>query len=57
MKTELTYLLEELENNWDRAQPIQVKDLIKMINKSFEHASKDQQIIEDSMNEIGHDMP
>lgn len=55
MNTELTYLLEELDN-WDEDKPIQVKDLKRMINKSFKKAAKDQQQIEDSMSEIGHDM-
>lgn len=55
MNTELTYLLEELDN-WDEDKPIQVKDLKKMIDKSFKKAAKDQQQIEDSMSEIGHDM-
>lgn len=56
MNTELTYLLEELEFNWDNDKPIQVKDLIKMINKSFKKAAEDQQQIKDSMSEIRHDM-
>lgn len=55
MKSELTYLLEELDN-WDENKPIQVKDLKRMINKSFKQVTKDQQQIEDSMSEIGHDM-
>lgn len=55
MKTELSYLLEELDN-WDENKPIQVKDLKRMINKSFESAYEDHQRIEDSMSEIGHDM-
>ena len=55
MKTELTYLLEELDN-WDENKPIQIKDLKKMIEKSFKKAAEDQQQIEDSMSEIGHDM-
>lgn len=55
MNTELTYLLEELDN-WDEDKPIQVKDLKRMINKSFKQAAEHQQQIEDSMSEIGHDM-
>ena len=55
MNTELTYLLDELYN-WDENKPIQVKDLKRMIIKSFKKAAKDQQQIEDSMSEIGHDM-
>jgi len=52
MKTELTYLLEELDN-WDENKPIQIKDLKKMIEKSFKKAAIDQQQIEDS---IEHNM-
>ena len=55
MNTELTYLLEELDN-WDKDKPIQVKDLKRMIIKSFKKANEHQQQIEDSMSEIGHDM-
>jgi hypothetical protein len=55
MNTELTYLLEELEN-WNNDKPIQVKDLKRMIEKSFKKAAIHQQQIEDSMSEIGHDM-
>lgn len=55
MNTELTYLLEELDN-WDEDKPIQVKDLKRMINKSFKKSAEHQQQIEDSMSEIGHDM-
>jgi len=55
MNTELTYLLEELDN-WNEDKPIQVKDLKRMINKSFKKAKEHQQQIEDSMSEIGHDM-
>ena len=55
MKTELTYLLEELDS-WDNDKPIQVKDLKRMIEKSFNQAAKDEQEIEASMNEIGHNM-
>lgn len=57
MQTELSYLLDELNINWDENKPIQVKDLIKMINKSFKAAEADEKQIQDSMNEIGHDMP
>ena len=56
INTELTYLFEELDN-WDENKPIQVKDLKKMIKKSFIRMSHHQQQIEDSMSEIGHDMP
>jgi hypothetical protein len=55
MNTELNYLLEELDN-WDENKPIQVKDLKRMIEKSFRKAAKEQQQIEDSLSEIGHDM-
>lgn len=55
MNTELTYLLEELDN-WDKDKPIQVKDLKRMIIKSFEAATRHQTQIEQSMSEIGHDM-
>jgi len=55
MKSELTYLLEELELLTDD-EFIQVKDLIKIINKSFKTAERDQEQIENSMSEIGHDM-
>ncbi len=55
MNTELTYLLEELDN-WDENKPIQVKDLKRMITKSFVRANIHQQQIEDSMTSIGHDM-
>ena len=56
MNTELSYLLDELKFNWDEDKPIQVKDLIKMIEKAFKKANQDQQQIEDSMSEIGHNM-
>jgi len=46
MKNEMTYLLEELLN-WDDDKPIQVKDLKRMIEKSFKKAAEDQQLIED----------
>ena len=55
MNSELTYLLEELDN-WDENKPIQVKDLKKMIKKSFKKAAEHEQILEESMNVIGHDM-
>ena len=55
MSTELTYLLDELDN-WDENKPIQVKDLKRMIKKSFEAAARHQAQIEQSMSEIGHDM-
>ncbi len=55
MNTELTYLLEELDN-WDEDKPIQVKDLKRMINKSFKKADEDQQRIENSMSGKGYDM-
>jgi hypothetical protein len=55
MNTELNYLLEELDN-WDKNKPIQVKDLKRMIEKSFKKVAIHQQQIEDSMSEIGHDM-
>lgn len=56
LQTELSYLLDELEN-WDENKPIQVKDLKRMIIKSFKKAADDEKNIEDSMSEIGHDMP
>lgn len=55
MNTELTYLLEELEN-WTDDKVILVQDLKKMINRAFKKAAENQQQIEDSMSEIGHDM-
>ena len=55
MNTELTYLLNELDN-WDENKPIQVKDLKRMIKKAFKQAAKHQQQIDDSKSEIGHDM-
>lgn len=55
MNTELTYLLEELDN-WDENKSIQVKDLKRMIEKAFKQAAEHQQQIDDSMSEIGHDM-
>lgn len=55
MNTELTYLLEEL-NNWDEDKLIQVKDLKRMIEESFKQASIHEQQIENSMSEIGHDL-
>ena len=55
MNIELTYLLEELDN-WDENKSIQVKDLKRMINNSFNKAAEHQQQIEDSMSEIEHDM-
>lgn len=47
MYTELSYLLEELDN-WDDDKPIQVKDLKRMINKAFEKMEKDEQELDDS---------
>ena len=55
MNTELTYLLREL-NNWDEDRPILVKDLKRMIERSFRKEAVDRQQIEDSMSDIGHDM-
>lgn len=55
MKSELTYLLEELDN-WDNNKPIQIKDLKRMIEKSFLQMEKDQNQIEESMSGTGHDM-
>lgn len=54
MNSELTYLLEELDN-WDENKPIQVKDLKRMIEKSFRRADEHAQMINDSMSIIGHD--
>lgn len=48
MNSEMSYLLAELENNWDKHHVITVKDLIKMINKSYEAAEHDRQNIEDN---------
>ena len=56
MKSKLTYLLEELDN-WDKDKPIKVKDLKRMIEKVFIQCVKDEEAIQNSMNEIGHDMP
>lgn len=55
MNSELTYLLDELDN-WDDDKPVQVKDLRRMIKKSFKKQAEDEKEIEDSMNSIGHDM-
>ena len=55
MNTELTYLLKELDN-WDENRPILVKDLKRMIERSFRKEAKDREQIEDSMSDIGHDM-
>ena len=52
MKSELTYLLDELDN-WSDDTPLIVQDLKKMINKSFKQASKDQDDIDNSMDEFG----
>jgi hypothetical protein len=56
MNTELTYLLEELHNNWADNKIITVQILKQMINNSFIKAAQHQNQIEDSMSEIGHDM-
>jgi hypothetical protein len=55
MNTELTYLLDELDN-WDKDKPIQVKDLKRMIEKSFKQVAIHQQQIDDALSEIAHDM-
>jgi len=55
MKTELTYLLEELYN-WDDNKVITVKDLKGMINKAFKAEANDQNMIDESMNVLGPDM-
>lgn len=55
MNSELTYLLEELDN-WDENKPILVKDLKRMIMKSFKECERHRQQIDDVMSEIGHDM-
>ena len=49
MKTELTYLLEQL-NTLDNNKLITVLDLKIMIEKSFNQAARDQQQIDDSIN-------
>lgn len=41
MNTELTYLLEEL-NNWNNDRVILVQDLKKMINNAFKKAAEHQ---------------
>lgn len=56
MNIELTYLLEELHNNWADNDVITVQDLKKMINNSFIKAAQHQNQIDESMSEIGHDM-
>jgi hypothetical protein len=59
-QTELAYLLYELEN-WDEDKPIQVKNLKRMIEKSFlrrrTERMEDEQNIQSqsSMDEIDHD--
>jgi hypothetical protein len=55
-QTELAYLLYELEN-WDEDKPIQVKNLKRMIEKSFKRKrmDEDEQNIQSSMDEIEHD--
>jgi hypothetical protein len=58
-QTELAYLLYELEN-WDEDKPIQVKNLKRMIEKSFirrrmERMAEDEQNIQSNMDEIDHD--
>lgn len=55
MNTEMAYLLDEL-NDWNEDNPIKVRDLKRMIEKCFIKAGKDQEEIENSMSEIGHDM-
>ena len=55
MKTELTYLFDELYN-WDDDKVITVKDLKRMINKSFKAEANDENMIDESMNDFGHDM-
>lgn len=55
MKSELTYLLEELEC-CDENAVLTVGALKALINNAFMNNAKDQQTIDDSMNEIGHDM-
>lgn len=56
VQTELSYLLDELEN-WDDDAPIQVKDLKRMIVESFNKMAQDIEDIDSSMRQIGHDMP
>ena len=51
MKSELTYLLEELDN-WGDDNVITIKSLRRMIEKSFYKAADDQQQIEDSMDNM-----
>ena len=53
-QTELAYLLHELEN-WDEDKPIQVKNLKRMIEKSFKRMAEDEQNIQSNMDEIEHD--
>lgn len=47
MKTELWYLLDELDN-WDNSRVITIKDLREMINKSMNKAGEDAEEIENS---------
>lgn len=47
MNLEMLYLLKELDN-WDEDKPIQVKDLKRMINKSFAKAKAHKKILEEN---------
>jgi hypothetical protein len=49
MKTELTYLLEELDN-WGDDNVIDIRSLKKLINKAFEKAAEDEEAINDFRN-------
>jgi hypothetical protein len=49
MKTELTYLLEELDN-WGNDNVITIKSLKRMIEKSFNEAAKDEEAMNDFRN-------
>lgn len=48
MKSELTYLLEELDN-YSSNNTLSVGDLRKLIIQSFEKAAQDEERINDSM--------
>ena len=55
MKTELTYLYEKLDD-LPSDKVLTVADLKQLIHESFEQEAEDQERIDNSMNEIGHDM-
>jgi len=49
MKTELTYILEELDN-WGDDNVITIKSLKKLINKAFKKADEDEEAMNDFRN-------